>query len=168
MLGTFRSVPYAAVRNGRTSSDSEPNCDYSDPWNRGALVLEQAPFHIEPAGVAGERIAAHDAVAGNNEGNRIPAASLPDGDRGGLEFRSEVAVGARLAVRNAIHRPHYRSREGIRILDFEVESLSRSGFVLSQLLANGRRIRVDSRVIELEVAVEESDLHRLTVRRETA
>src|SRR3954463_4004358 len=69
--------------------------------------LKQAALDGEAPGLAAEAaIGAHRAVAGNDERDRVRAAGAADGAHRGrrADLARDVAVGARLATRNAAQR----------------------------------------------------------------
>src|SRR4051794_11674503 len=109
-------------------------------WAHAVLEIEQGALAFQAASVAGERpVGADDAVAGDDDGDRVAAIGGADRARGpgALDALGELAVADRLAVGDRAQRlPDLllERRAGERQVDVEVAPVA--GEVLGELGAD--------------------------------
>src|SRR3954470_9490432 len=108
---------------------------YSIPRTYPSLVVEQLALHIQAAGVAGELAGrADDAVAGDDDGDRVHGVRVADRAGDAAELTRELAVGDGLAVGDLDERvPHALLERGAARRELQVELLAVAREVLVEL-----------------------------------
>ena len=109
------------------------------PFQSSPLVCEQALLPLEPAGEAADAVGGDDAVAGNDEGDRVLPVRTADGAAGAAlaEARGQLTVGPDLSVGDPLELfPHPQLERRSAQVEVEIEDLQRSCVIGPALLSS--------------------------------